>query len=112
MPAQTMTAFRIMIAGVIALIIVLFTKELRRITKREWTFTILGMIFGVIAHQLFLALGLQSITASKASLILALVPIATAVLEMIFLGEMLNKARITGFALDLFVRLLLKGSTV
>ena len=112
MPAQTMTAFRIMIAGVIALIIVLFTKELRRLTKREWTFTILGMIFGVMAHHLFLALGLQSIPASNASLILALVPIATAVLGVIFLGENLTKARITGFVLALFGVFLIQGATV
>ena len=112
MPAQTMTAFRIMIAGVIALIIVLFTKELRRLTKREWTFTILGMIFGVMAHHLFLALGLQSIPASNASLILALVPIATAVLGVIFLGEKLTKARITGFVLALFGVFLIQGATV
>ena len=112
MPAQTMTAFRIMIAGVTALIIVLFTKELRRLTKREWTFTILGMIFGVMAHHLFLALGLQSIPASNASLILALVPIATAVLGVIFLGEKLTKARITGFVLALFGVFLIQGATV
>lgn len=112
MPAQTMTAFRIMIAGVTALIIVLFTKELRRLTKREWTFTILGMIFGVMAHHLFLALGLQSIPASNASLILALVPIATAVLGVIFLGENLTKARITGFVLALFGVFLIQGATV
>ena len=112
MPSQTMTAFRIMIAGVTALIIVLFTKELRRLTKREWTFTILGMIFGVMAHHLFLALGLQSIPASNASLILALVPIATAVLGVIFLGENLTKARITGFVLALFGVFLIQGATV
>lgn len=112
MPAQTMTAFRIMIAGVTALVIVLFTKELRRLTKREWTFTILGMIFGVMAHHLFLALGLQSIPASNASLILALVPIATAVLGVIFLGENLTKARITGFVLALFGVFLIQGATV
>lgn len=112
MPAQTMTAFRIMIAGVTALIIVLFTKELRRLTKREWTFTILGMIFGVMVHHLFLALGLQSIPASNASLILALVPIATAVLGVIFLGENLTKARITGFVLALFGVFLIQGATV
>lgn len=112
MPSQTMTAFRIMIAGVTALIIVLFTKELRRLTKRGWTFTILGMIFGVMAHHLFLALGLQSIPASNASLILALVPIATAVLGVIFLGENLTKARITGFVLALFGVFLIQGATV
>ena len=112
MPAQTMTAFRIMIAGVTALIIVLFTKELRGLTKREWIFTLLGMIFGVMAHHLFLALGLQSIPASNASLILALVPIATAVLGVIFLGEKLTKARITGFVLALFGVFLIQGATI
>ena len=86
LPPQTMTAFRIMIAGITAIIIVYFAKSLRALSVREWLYTAFGMIFGVILHHLTLALGLMTTAASTGSLILSLVPLATAVLAVIFLG--------------------------
>ena len=59
------------------------------------------MIFGVILHHLTLALGLMTTAASTGSLILSLVPLATAVLGVIFLGEQLTKMRVLGFILAL-----------
>ncbi len=87
LPPQTMTAFRIMIAGITALIIIVLGKSFRRLSKREWLYTLLGCIFGVILHHLLVAVGLTMIDASNASLILALVPLTTALLSFIFLGE-------------------------
>lgn len=101
LPPQTMTAFRIMIAGITAIIIVYFAKSLRALSVREWLYTAFGMIFGVILHHLTLALGLMTTAASTGSLILSLVPLATAVLGVIFLGEQLTKMRVLGFILAL-----------
>ncbi|SDK25318.1 EamA domain-containing membrane protein RarD [Jeotgalicoccus aerolatus] len=101
LPPQTMTAFRIMIAGITAIIIVCFAKSLRALSVREWLYTAFGMIFGVILHHLTLALGLMTTAASTGSLILSLVPLATAVLAVIFLGEQLTKMRVLGFILAL-----------
>lgn len=101
LPPQTMTAFRIMIAGITAIIIVYFAKSLRGLSVREWLYTAFGMIFGVILHHLTLALGLMTTAASTGSLILSLVPLATAVLAVIFLGEQLTKMRVLGFILAL-----------
>lgn len=101
LPPQTMTAFRIMIAGITAIIIVYFAKSLRALSVREWLYTGFGMIFGVILHHLTLALGLMTTAASTGSLILSLVPLATAVLGVIFLGEQLTKMRVLGFILAL-----------
>ena len=101
LPPQTMTAFRIMIAGITAIIIVYFAKSLRALSVREWLYTAFGMIFGVILHHLTLALGLMTTAASTGSLILSLVPLATAVLAVIFLGEQLTKMRVLGFILAL-----------
>ena len=101
LPPQTMTAFRIMIAGITAIIIVYFAKSLRALSIREWLYTAFGMIFGVILHHLTLALGLMTTAASTGSLILSLVPLATAVLAVIFLGEQLTKMRVLGFILAL-----------
>jgi drug/metabolite transporter (DMT)-like permease len=79
-----MTAFRIMMAGITALIIIVLGKSFRRLSKREWIYTLLGMLFGVILHHLLIAVGLTMIDASSASLILALVPLTTAILAVLF----------------------------
>lgn len=101
LPVQTMTAFRIMLAGITALLLIVFGKSLRRLSKREWVYTLLGMLFGVILHHSFMATGLTMIDASSASLILALVPLTTAILGVFFLGEHLTKLRSIGFILAL-----------
>ncbi|WP_066296267.1 DMT family transporter [Bacillus sp. FJAT-29937] len=101
LPPQTMTAFRIMMAGITALFIIILGKSFRRLTKREWIYTLLGCVFSVILHHLLLAVGLTMIDASNASLILALVPLTTATLAFVFLGEQLTKLRTIGFILAL-----------
>jgi len=101
LPPQTMTAFRIMMAGITALIIIVLGKSFRRLSKKEWIYTLLGMLFGVISHHLLIAVGLTMIDASNASLILALVPSTTAILAVLFLGEQLTKLRVIGFILAL-----------
>ncbi|WP_282156312.1 DMT family transporter [Cytobacillus gottheilii] len=101
LPPQTMTAFRIMMAGFTALIIIIFAKSFRRLSKREWVYTLLGMLFSVVLHHSLIAVGLTMIDASTASLILSLVPLTTAILAVLFLGEQLTKFRIIGFILAL-----------
>jgi drug/metabolite transporter (DMT)-like permease len=101
LPPQTMTAFRIMMAGITALIIIVLGKSFRRLSKKEWIYTLLGMLFGVILHHLLIAIGLTMSDASNASLILALVPLTTAILAVLFLGEQLTKLRMVGFILAL-----------
>ncbi|MED4074437.1 DMT family transporter [Priestia endophytica] len=101
LPPQTMTTFRIMMAGITALIIIILGKSFRRLSKKEWIYTLLGMLFGVILHHLLIAIGLTMSDASNASLILALVPLTTAILAVLFLGEQLTKLRMIGFILAL-----------
>lgn len=101
LPPQTMTSFRIMMAGITALIIIVLGKSFRRLSKMEWIYTLLGMLFGVILHHSLIAIGLTMIDASNASLILSLVPLTTAILAVLFLGEQLTKLRIIGFILAL-----------
>jgi len=40
-----MTAFRIMMAGITALIKIVLGESFRRLSKREWIYTLLGMLF-------------------------------------------------------------------
>lgn len=111
LPPQTMTAFRIMIAGITALSIIIIRKSFRRLSKREWLYTLLGMVFGVILHHLFMAVGLTMIEASNASLILALVPLTTALLSVVFLGEQLTRWRLIGIILGLTGVFFIQGSS-
>lgn len=112
LPPQTMTAFRIMMAGITALIIIFLGRSFRRLSKREWIYTLLGMLFGVILHHWLIAVGLTMIDASNASLILALVPLTTAILGVLFLGEQLTKLRIIGFILALLGVYFIQGGSL
>src|SRR5699024_1120215 len=107
-----MTAFRIMIAGITSIFIVYFAKSLMNLTIKEWVFTLFGMTFGVILHHLTLALGLVTTAASTGSLILSLVPLATAILGMMFLGEQLTKMRVLGFILALAGVFFIQGGSL
>lgn len=111
LPVQTMTALRILLAGITALAVIIAGKSLRHLSKSEWIYSLLGMFFGVILHHSFMAKGLTMIDASSASLILALVPITTAILGMFFLGEQLTKIRCTGFVLALVGVFFIQGGS-
>ncbi|WP_235714850.1 EamA family transporter [Halalkalibacter akibai] len=69
-PPVTMTVFRIMLAGVVTGIIVLFSRSMRKLSKIEWHYTILAALFGVVGHHFFLATGLALTNASNTVLIL------------------------------------------
>ncbi|GEL08828.1 DMT family transporter [Salisediminibacterium halotolerans] len=94
-----MQGLRIGTAGLAALIVLYFLKDLRKVTRTELIFIIAGALFGQVAHHSLLAVGLQYTTASNGSLILGLIPITTAVLAMIFLNENVTKSRFTGILL-------------
>ena len=101
LPPATMTAFRIMIAGVTTLCILVLTRSFRKMTKQEWIYILLGTLFGVVLHHSLLAISLTMIDASSAALILALVPLTTVILAIFFLGEKLTGARLLGISLAL-----------
>jgi len=111
LPPQTMTAFRIMLAGVTALAVILLGKSYRPLSRREWTYILFGMLFGVVIHQSLVAYGLTLIDASSASLILALVPLTTAILAVLHLGEKLTPLRALGFILALIGVFFIQGGS-
>ena len=111
LPPATMTAFRIMTAGITTLIIIVSLKSYRKMTKSEWRYILIGTLFGVVLHHLFIAKGLVLINASNASLILALLPITTAIMGVMFLGEQMTKFRLVGFILALIGVFFIQGGT-
>ncbi|HEU5138364.1 MAG TPA: EamA family transporter, partial [Bacillales bacterium] len=73
-PAVLITSMRILFAGLVVLMILIFKRQLRALTAKEWLYTTLGGLLGIVANQSLLAVGLEQISASNAGLILALVP--------------------------------------
>lgn len=111
LPPATMTAFRVMIAGITTLCILILTRSFRRMTRQEWIYTLLGTLFGVVLHHSLLAISLTMIDASSAALILALVPLTTVILAIFFLGEKLTGARLLGIALALVGVFFIQGKS-
>ncbi|CAM3736813.1 DMT family transporter [Alkalicoccus chagannorensis] len=99
MPPVQMQGLRISIAAVTALLIVWLLKEFKRIDKKMLFMIAGAALFGQTAHHSLLAVGLTDTTAANGSLILGLIPLTTAVLAVIFLGDPLTKFRLFGILL-------------
>lgn len=98
-PPITMQGIRIFVAGICAITVLYFLKDLRKLTKKEWLFAGLAALFGQLGHHTFLALGLVETTAANAGLILGLIPLATVILTMIFLRDRPTLLRLIGILL-------------
>ncbi|MFD2829134.1 DMT family transporter [Corticicoccus populi] len=99
LPPLPMTAVRVTIASITAYLFIRMTQSFRRATKNEFLLIVLSAVCGVILHHLLLAVGLQTINASSAALILALVPITTALFATLFLKEAVTRLKFLGFVL-------------
>jgi drug/metabolite transporter (DMT)-like permease len=96
-------AFGRFLIATLALIVLLLVQEhgLPRLSVRQWmNFTLLGAI-GVAIYALLYMYGLQTVTASRGSLIMALIPAATLLAGALFLHEPLTRQRVLGVALAL-----------
>ncbi|WOV88036.1 DMT family transporter [Sporosarcina oncorhynchi] len=97
----TMTAFRILTAGITVFIILSAFKLVRLPTKKEWTYIIGGAALNVVMHHYFLNMGLFRTTGTNAGLILGTGPVLTAILTALILRNYPTKIQwlgaITGF---------------
>ncbi|WP_028784701.1 DMT family transporter [Thalassobacillus devorans] len=92
----TITAFRILLAGVVVMLILGIKKEFRRVTRSQVVYITIGALTGILGHHFFLAVGLTATNASNAGLILGLVPLMTALAAILFLGDKLTMLRLIG----------------
>lgn len=97
----TMTAFRILTAGITVLLILKAMKATKKLQLKELGFIMFVGLFNVVAHHFFLALGLQKTTATNAGIIMGLAPLMTTVLAILFLGTRLTGIRFIGILLGL-----------
>jgi drug/metabolite transporter (DMT)-like permease len=76
-------------------------KGLPRLSGRQWLGVVVLGLLGVSAYNLCFMYGLQTVPASRASLIIALNPAATLIGGALFLHEPLTRNRILGIAMAL-----------
>lgn len=98
----TLTAFRILLAGITVFIILYFLKLLRLPTRQEWKYIIGGTLLNVVFHHYFLNMGLVRTTGTNAALILGTGPVLTAVSVSLILRIYPSKIQWFGFILGLF----------
>lgn len=92
-----MTSIRIFIAGLVVLLITKMLKVFKVPNKSEIKTILYITIFNVIAHHLFLALGLKVTSGINTGAILGFGPILTMILAVIFLKNRLSRLRVLGF---------------
>jgi drug/metabolite transporter (DMT)-like permease len=98
-PPILMQSIRIFLGGLLLVLFFWWRKNLQKMTGKEWLITISAGVLGVTAHHLFLAVGLLHSTASNAGIILALSPLTTSILGILFLKDQLTKMRLIGICL-------------
>lgn len=102
MDAATAALWRYIVAATTLVAVALVLERgLPRLTAKQWFGVVVLGILGVAMYNLCFMYGLQTVPASRASLIIALNPAATLVGGALFLSEPLSRDRILGIALAL-----------
>lgn len=98
---QSAASYRFILASLMLLTVILVReKGLPRLNGKEWTAMALLGLTGVFAYNIFFFTGLQTIEAGRASMIIAVNPVVTAFLAMLFFGERFNFFRSVGMILS------------
>ncbi len=95
----TMTAFRVMTAGLTVFIILMIFKLVRLPTKKEAKYILLGAFLNVVCHHYFLSIGLKGTSGTNAGIILGAGPILTTLIATVLIKKKTNLQRWTGFLL-------------
>lgn len=95
-PPVLITSLRIFTAAIVVFIFLFYGKLFKKLTVKQLGAIFMASLFGVLGHHIFLAIGLTQTTASNAGLILGLVPLATSICAILFLGDRLTILRFIG----------------
>ena len=75
----TLTAFRILTAGITVFLILWKMKLIRKPSKQEWKYIAIGSLTNVVGHHYFLNMGLSITSGTHGGLILGTGPMLTAI---------------------------------
>ncbi|MBT2581306.1 DMT family transporter [Planococcus sp. ISL-109] len=92
----TLTAFRILLAGITVLIILASLGMMRFPKRSDWKYILLGALLNVVAHHYFLSQGLAVTTGTNAGLILGTGPMLTAVLVSLIMRNVPSRLQWLG----------------
>jgi drug/metabolite transporter (DMT)-like permease len=96
-PHFTLAALRFWVAAALLLpLVILVERGLPRLRPRDWLFTALLALTGLVAYNLLFLGALERIPASRTALVVALNPIMTAVAMALVFGERLAPHRWLG----------------
>jgi drug/metabolite transporter (DMT)-like permease len=102
MNAPTAALWRYIVATTVLLVLAFAIEHgLPRLTNGQWISIVILGILGVCGYNLCFMYGLQTVSASRASLIIALIPAATLLGGAVFLHEPLTRWRLLGVGLAL-----------
>lgn len=94
------SSLRFVLASAMLLTTILIRdNSLPRLDKRQWAAMALLGLTGVFAYNIFFFTGLQTVEAGRASMIIAVNPVITAFLAMLFFGERCSFLRGIGMML-------------
>lgn len=93
----TITSLRIFVAGLTAILFLIFAGLVRLPKRTEWIYIIGGAFLSVVFHHFFLAEGLTKTSATNTGLILGMGPLLTVVFSMIFLRRKPTFIQLIGF---------------
>jgi drug/metabolite transporter (DMT)-like permease len=96
-----LSTVRICFTSLFLIIVALFSKGLKWPTSKEWKYLAGVGIFGTLINQTFYFTGLHHTTPANASLIIALAPIATILLERIIFKVKLTVKKALGAFISL-----------
>ncbi len=98
---QSAASFRFMFASLMLLTTILIRdKSLPRINGKQWIAMGLLGLTGVFSYNIFFFTGLQTVEAGRASMIIAVNPVITAFLAVLFFRERFNFSRSVGMILS------------
>ena len=98
-PPITLTAYRVLVAGLGVLVISYFMGIFRLPYKQEIKTIFLITIFNVVFHHSLLALGLTKTSGVNAGIILGAAPLVTMILSIVLLKDSITRLRLLGFFL-------------
>jgi drug/metabolite transporter (DMT)-like permease len=96
-----LSTVRICFTSLFLIVVAKIHKGMRLPSKQEWKLLVGVGIFGTLINQTFYFTGLNHTTPAKASLIIALAPIATILLERLVYKEKLTVKKTSGAAISL-----------
>jgi len=100
-PPVSITGLRILAAGLVIFVFLYVKKDLQKMSLHEFGYVSLSALTGILGHQALLSVGLTGTSATNGASILALIPLVTNILAVLFLKANMTFLKISGVFLGI-----------